>query len=120
MAAVIKLAPINSFDEDDRLSTAELLARFSGPEIFSASQETSRIFNGCVIAKAVVIVQTLVHCSSLLDLARRLHVSKSTLYRQVKGLPLSDPMFYRAIRDLALLLEEEGVYSFNAHVQSGT
>jgi TPP-dependent indolepyruvate ferredoxin oxidoreductase alpha subunit len=107
MASAAKIAVLPPPSED-RLSSAELVSRFSDAEIFSASQETTRIYNGKVLAKAVIIVQTRTHYSSLRELAKHMGVSKSVIYRQARGLPLSDQMFHRAIRDLALLLEEEG------------
>ena len=90
-------------------SVAEELALLTGAELFDASQETSRVYNGHVIAKAVVIVQIRIHCPSLPDLARRIGVSKSIVYRHAAAHPLSDAMLHRAIRDLAILLDEEGV-----------
>jgi len=108
MASAAKLAFLPPPIDDDALSPAELLARMSGQEIFDASQETSRVYNGHVIAKAIVIVQIRVHCPSLPDLARRIGVSKSIVYSHAAAHPLSDAMLHRAIRDLAILLDEEG------------
>lgn len=105
MATAAKLAFLPPPPE---LSVAEELALLTGQEMVSASQETSRIYNQ-VIAKAVVIVQIRIHCPSLPDLAKRIGVSKSILYRQAAARPLSDIMLRRALRDLALLLEESGV-----------
>jgi hypothetical protein len=91
----------------DALSAAEEYALLTGEEIFAASRETSRQYNGVVLAKAVVIVQTRLRCSSLAELGRRLHLSRSMMARHAKALPTSDHHFHRSMSDLAILLEEE-------------
>jgi hypothetical protein len=91
------------------LSAAEEYARLTGEEIFAASRETSRQFNGIVLARATVIVQTRLRCSSPVELARRMGVGKSIVYRHIAARPISEHLFRRSLRDLAILLEEEGI-----------
>lgn len=88
------------------LSVAEEYAQLTGEEIFVASQETSRAYNGQVLAKAVVIVQTRIHCSSLSELGRRIGISRSVVHRHAAARPISNPLFLRAMRDLAILMDE--------------
>src|SRR5271163_4310262 len=76
MATAAKLAIA-----EDALSAAEEYALLTGEEIFAASRETSRQYNGIVLAKAVVIVQTRLRCSSLAELGRRLGISRTMICR---------------------------------------
>jgi hypothetical protein len=101
-AAKLAVFPANN----EPLSAAEEYALLTGEEIFAASRETSRVYNGLVLAKATVIVQTRIRCSSLKSFAKRLGISRPTLYRHVQAWPISDQIFARSMRDLAILLEE--------------
>ena len=103
MATAAKLAIA-----EHALSVAEEYALLTGEEIFAASRETSRQYNGIVLAKAVVIVQTRLRCTSLADLGRRLHLSRSMISRHCHAHPISDHHFHRSMSDLAILMEEEG------------
>jgi hypothetical protein len=87
-------------------SATEEYALLTGEEIFAASRETSRQFNGIVLAKAIVIVQTRTRCSNLTTLAKQLELGRVTLYRYVTGRPCNDTVFRRMLRDLAILLED--------------
>ena len=102
-AAKLAVFPANN----EPLSAAEEYALLTGEEIFAASRETSRQFNGIVLAKATVIVQTRLRCSSPVELARRMGVGKSIVYRHIAARPISEHLFRRYLRDLAILLEEE-------------
>jgi hypothetical protein len=104
MATAAKLATIPPAE----LSVAEEYAQLTGEEIFAASQETSSQYNGIVLAKAIVIVQTRMRCSSLPALARLIGIGKVSMYRYAKARPVPKHVFHRAIRDLAILLDEEG------------
>jgi hypothetical protein len=106
VATAAKLAIVP--EPAEALSAAEEYARLSGEEIYAASQETSKKFNGMVLAKAVVLVQCRVKCMNLTDLALLLDVGRVTVYRWARGLPCSESLFRRALRELALLLADEG------------
>jgi len=106
MAAAAKLALVPDVDAGEALSVAEEYAQLSGKEILAASQETSRIYNGRVLAHAVVIVQCRIHCLSLRELAKLIGMGRVTIYRYASGKPMSDWTFRKAIRDLAALLAE--------------
>jgi hypothetical protein len=101
--------------DEDSLSPAELVARFSTEELFAASRETSLQYNGIVLAKALVIVQIRTRCTSLRETVQRIGIGKGTVYRWARGRGLSTPMLERALRQLAFLLWEEGVESRHAH-----
>ena len=103
MATAAKLAIA-----EHALSVAEEYALLTGEEIFAASRETSRQYNGIVLAKAVVIVQTRLRCSSLAELGRRLGISRTMICRHAAAQPISNHSFLRAMRDLAILLDEKG------------
>jgi hypothetical protein len=95
--------------EEDARSVAEILANFSSQDLLNAEKETSTAYNAIVLSKAVVIVQTRIRCSSLKDLARRVGVSRGTISRYAGSTrPISDQLFHHAMRDLAILLDEEG------------
>src|SRR5271167_4372624 len=100
MATAAKLA----IDEDSH-SVAELLAGFTGTELLAAAGETSRIYNGQVLAKAVVLTQVRLRCFSLSALGKRLGIGHVTIYRWAKGMPTSERALFHAIADLASLLE---------------
>jgi hypothetical protein len=104
-AATLAVFPVNN----EPLSVAEEYALLTGEEIFAASRETSNQYNGVVLAKAVVIVQTRLRCSSLVELGRRMGVSRGTICRYAGARRMiSNQLFHHAIRDLAILLDEEG------------
>jgi len=109
MAAAAKLALVPAPDPEEALSAAEEYALLSGEEIFAASQETSRIYNGRVLAKAVLLVQTRIQCHSLNELAKCLGIPRQTCYRRARGVPCSANTLHRALRDLAYYLDEQGV-----------
>lgn len=106
-AAILTFVPAS--DPDDRLSSSELVGKFSDLDLLAAARETSKIYNGLVLAKAVAFVQTRLRCSSLSELAKRMGISRPTIYREVNGSPVSDLQFNRKIRELAALLEEEAI-----------
>ncbi len=92
------------------LSPAEIVAGFTGTDLLAASTETSPIYDGLVISKAVAIVQHRLRCRNLLELKKRLNVSKTTLYRAYTAQPvLRHATFERLMSDLAVLLFEEGI-----------
>src|SRR5208337_4539860 len=102
MATAAKLAIA-----EDALSVAEEYALLTGEEIFAASRETSRQYNGIVLSKAVVIVQVRLRCTSLAELGRHLRISRSVMSRHVSAHPISDHHFHRSMCDLVILMEEE-------------
>jgi hypothetical protein len=91
---------------DGALSAAEEYALLTGEEIRAASMETSNQYNGIVLAKAVVIVQTRLRCRSLRSLSRLIGRSHSTINRYAKGFPLRESDFQHAMRDLAVAISE--------------
>jgi hypothetical protein len=95
-------------EPNETLSAAEEYALLTGEEIFAASRETSSIFNGRVLARAIVIVQTRIRCLSLPEFAKKMDIPRMTMYRHARGNPCSATVFRRAMRDLAILLDEEG------------
>lgn len=103
-AAVAKTIPIPI--DENTAPVAELLARFTARELMEAQQETSRQYDGLVLARAVVIVQCRIRCMSIQELARKMGFSRNVLYRWASGSPLGPQFFRRAIRELALLLAE--------------
>jgi|SRR5208282_1323070 len=107
MAAAAKLALVPDVAAGGALSVAEEYAQLSGKEILAASQETSRIYNGKVLAHAVVLVQCRIRCLSLSELAKLIGVGRVTIYRYASGKPMADWTFRKSIRDLAALLAEE-------------
>jgi hypothetical protein len=104
MATAAKLAFLPRPAE--ALTVAEEYAQLSGEDIFAATRETSKVYNGQVLAKAVLIVQTRMRCSNLTKLASYLGVGRVTAYRWVSGRPVTDYKFSSAMRNLAALLEE--------------
>jgi hypothetical protein len=91
----------------ETLSAAEEYAHLTGEEIFAASRETSKTYNGQVLARAVVIVQCRTHCMSLVNLAKAAGIGRVTMYRYASSKPITDGTLRKALRDLAALLEEE-------------
>jgi hypothetical protein len=106
MASAAKLA---MFPSAEALTVAEEYALLSGEEILAASQETSRVYNGLVLAKVVLLVQIRLKCKSLSELAKRAGIPKSVIYRHARGAPSSTIISQRMLRDLACFLEEQGV-----------
>jgi hypothetical protein len=106
MATAAKLATLPA-PAAPELSVAEEYALLTSEEIFAASQETSRVYNGHIIAKAILLVQFRIRCRNLSEMAKRLGAPKNVLYRYAKGLPLSDHRLRRALRDLACFLDEQ-------------
>lgn len=103
MATAAKLALV----PPPELSVAEEYARLTGEELAAASRETSRIYNGIVLARAVVIVQVKLHVSSLSKLARMLNRGTTIVYRWAEGThPIRDTTLEHALRDLVFLLDE--------------
>lgn len=91
--------------DEDALTPAEVLASLPAEELLLASRETSRVYNGLVLAKAVVIVQTKLRCRFLNLLAHRMDIPTVTLYRWARGGPVSDKGMRHCLRELALTLE---------------
>jgi hypothetical protein len=105
MATAAKLA---MFPAAETLSAAEEYAQLTGEEIFEASRETSKVYNGQVLSRAVVIVQCRIRCRSIRDLARATGIARVTMYRYANGMPKTDGTLRKALRDLAALLAEDG------------
>jgi hypothetical protein len=100
--ATAKLA----IENKEPLSVAEEWARLTGEEVFDASRETSPQYNGLVLAKAVVIVQTRLRCHSLSRLGKLTGRGRAVMSRHARGLPLRESAFQHAMRDLAVALSE--------------
>ena len=89
------------------LTVQEELAALNGRELLAASKETTNVYNGIVLARACLIVQCRLRCHRPQDLLRHLNGGKARVYRWMRGTPISDSFFERAIRDLAFLLAEQ-------------
>jgi hypothetical protein len=116
MTAAAQPAPISpapltvdtgALSSENSLTPAELVAAFSATELQIASTEESAKFNGIVLAKAIVIVQTRLRIHSLAILGKRIGVSRRALYYWAMGKPASRHKFEHYIRELALLPLEE-------------
>lgn len=94
-------------DSNDAPSAAEEYAQLTGEEIFAASRETSRVLNGQILAKAIVIVQLRTRCSNLTALASRIGWGRVKIYRGLSGRPINDSVLCHALYDLASFLEEQ-------------
>lgn len=103
MAAVLQICI-----DPENASPTEIVATFSGEELNAAAGETSNTYNGLVLARALVIVQTRTRCFSLQEFGERLGVGKSAVYRWAKGKPVSPSCYQRALHLLAMELFERG------------
>jgi hypothetical protein len=104
MATAAKLAIL---DEESQ-SVAELLGSFTGAEMLAASKEISRVYDGIVLAVALRIVQQRTGKTPI-EISRQIGIPRSSLHRWRTGLPRNHRSYECAIRDLAILLLEEGV-----------
>jgi hypothetical protein len=96
--------------DEDAISAAELVASFTGPELLAASSEISPTYDGLVLAKALEITMRLTRLS-LMGIAKRMHCSRSQLYRWMHGTYSHRGRLERGIRELAEVLREEGIDS---------
>jgi len=93
---------------EDRHCPAEILAGCSGAELLALAAETSPVYDGLVLGKALEIAQRRIGLNTL-QIGKRLGVGKSTIYRALLGKPIRNHgRFERGMRELALLLLEEG------------
>lgn len=115
MAAIIQIAKVpgeGSFCgiDPEKASPAELVASFTDKDLNAAARETSKVFNGLVLARALVIVQARTRCFSLQEFGDRIGVGRNAIYRMAKGKPVTNLWYERTIRLLALELFERGVH----------
>lgn len=87
-------------------TTAELLAQLDGEELLAASSESSNVFNGLVLARAVLLVQLRIRCPSLFDMAQRMGVKKNMIYRWARGIPITEGALRRALQELIFFLDD--------------
>ena len=95
--------------DPEKASPAELVASFSDKELNAAARETSKVLNGLVLARALVIVQARTRCFSLQEFGHRIGVDKGAIYRMAKGRPVTNGCYERTIKLLAMELFERGV-----------
>lgn len=108
MAAATKAALTIDLLDEEATPVRELVARFSGTELLAASRETSKTYNGKVLARALVLVQLRTHCHSLNELGRRFGTGKS-IYHWASERPVSTTFLERGLRELAFFLATDGV-----------
>jgi hypothetical protein len=90
----------------DEQSTAELVATFSGTELYLASKEHSPQYDGIVMCFAARIVMRKAHLSAK-ELTDAVGIGKTSVYRWLRA----DPIKYRSrlqwgLRALAVVLIE--------------
>jgi hypothetical protein len=111
VATVVEFSGVHGVNLDSENATpSEIVSTFSDKELFEAARETSDIFNGLVLSRALVIVQARTRCFSLLEFGERLGMGKTSVYRWAKGKPTTAACYERAIRLLAIELAEHGVH----------
>jgi len=96
-------------NEDD-IPAAELVARFTGTELYDAAHETSRIYNGIILKHALIAAQIRARCFSIPKIARQLGIARTTLYRWVQAHPCSDRKLHDGLANLVLLYERDYDY----------
>jgi len=102
MAASAKLA-LN----EDAFTAAELVARFSTFDLYTVSKEVSDAYEGQVLSVALRIVQQRTGLRPT-EIASRIGLTRGAIHRWRCGKPHSPQFVNRAIRELAILLLEEG------------
>ena len=82
----------------------EIVASFTGAELLAAQQETSPIYDGIVLSRAVRIVKYRTGMS-LCKIAERMRCSKTTVFRLARGFPcISHKRCERTLAELEPLL----------------
>jgi hypothetical protein len=110
MAAAAKIVPILSAapcgHPECSAPVAEMLAHLNGEELLAASRETSHVYNGHVLARAVLLMQLRSRCKNLRELAERMGTNKNRVYRWGKGTPATDAALHRGLQELVFFQED--------------
>lgn len=90
-------------DDEDSRPVEELVAQMSGTELYVISNESSNVYNGIVLAKAIEIIVKQFRFR-FTEISAALSVSRQTYYRLAAGAdPVRDNKFNQYMERLALI-----------------